>query len=76
MNFAIFLWNTVMKVLGFIGWILLEVFVAYVILTALDESGYTTISYILWIIFIIFIILQIVFKMIKSSISFFKFFFK
>lgn len=67
MQFMIFIWNSLMRILGLLGFILLEIIVFYVICESLKDSGYPVISSVLKIIFIIWIIFEIILKIIVGG---------
>lgn len=62
MNFLIFLWNIFARLVSFVIFIALEIFVFSIIVKALKEAGMPFLASILTIVFVIWIIIDIIIR--------------
>lgn len=69
MEFIVFLWNSLMRSLTFIVWLILELTLVVIITKVVEELGYPGVSNIIWIAFFVFISIQIVLKITRGLIK-------
>lgn len=60
MNFLIFLWNSFVKAIYFISFVILEIVVFQLIVTAVSDSGMPVLASLLTIVFIIWLIIELI----------------